>query len=220
MEVFFLLLLACFTEAVPSKNMEDQVFLFPKRSARSYVLLNPSQNKEMERLTICLSFYSEMTQDFSLFSAASRDHHNEILLFKVPNGYEVILGDQAVTFKVSEKRSGGQAEDLCLAWDSSTGVVQLWLNRIPLPRKVAAQGYRIKKDLIIMLGQDQDSYGGSLDPNQAFEGELGEVYLWDTLLSADQIRSFQRRENSIPLLDWLDLSYKIHGDVMAVPSLL
>uniref|UniRef100_A0A8C5S9Q1 Pentraxin (PTX) domain-containing protein n=1 Tax=Laticauda laticaudata TaxID=8630 RepID=A0A8C5S9Q1_LATLA len=165
--------------------LQDQVFLFPKRSTSSYVLLKPSQNREMERFTI--------------------SHNNEILIFK----------------EVSKEKTSHQAwEDLCLAWDSATGIMRLWLNRVPLPCKVIAKGYRIQWDLVILLGQDQDSYGGSLDTEQAFEGELGNICLWDTVLSADQMRSFQRQEDSTPLLDWLDLSYEIKGEVMVVPSFL
>ncbi|ETE56766.1 C-reactive protein, partial [Ophiophagus hannah] len=216
MEIFLLLLLVCFTQAAPQKNLQDQVFLFPKRSTSSYVLLKPSQNRGMERFTICLSFYSDLPNpNFGLFSASSHNHNNEILIFRVANGYEVSLCNQAVVFKVSEEKSSRQGgEDLCVAWDSATGIIQLWLNKIPLPRKVVAKGYRIQRDLVILLGQDQDSYGGSLDAAQAFEGELGDVYLWDTVLSADQMRGFQRQGDSTPLLDWLDLSYEIKGEVM------
>ncbi|XP_034261802.2 C-reactive protein-like [Pantherophis guttatus] len=219
MEIFLLLLLVSFTEAVAPQNLQDQVFLFPTRSLSSYVLLKPSQSREMESLTICLNFYTDLKQAFGLFSASSQDHGNEILIFKGATGYYVSVGNQEVVFKDLEKKSGRQGEDLCMAWESVTGIVQLWINRIPLPRKVVAKGYRIRRDLVIMLGQDQDSYGGSLDIEQAFEGELGEVYLWDTVLSVDQMRGFQRRGDSTPLLDWLDLSYEMKGDAMVVSSL-
>ncbi|XP_015678949.1 serum amyloid P-component-like [Protobothrops mucrosquamatus] len=202
------------------KDLEEQFFLFPKRSISSYVLLKPHESREMASLTLCLRFYSELKQDFSLFSAASRDHHNEILIFKGATQYDISLGNQAVVFQLPEEKGSGLGEDLCVTWDSATGIIQLWLNRIPLPRKVVAKGYRIRRDLVIMLGQDQDSYGGSLDTEQAFEGELGEVYLWDSVLSAAQLRSFQRQEESTPLLDWSNLSYEIKGDVMVVPSSL
>ncbi|XP_026545517.1 C-reactive protein-like [Notechis scutatus] len=220
MEIFLLFLLACFTQAAPRKNLQDQVFLFPKRSTGSYVLLKPSQNREMERFTVCLSFYSDLPNPhFGLFSASSRAHDNEILIFKLADGYEVSLRNQPVVFKVPKEKTNQAWEDVCMAWDSATGILQLWLNRVPLPRKVVAKGYRIQGDLVILLGQDQDSYGGSLDLNQAFEGELGNVYLWETVLSADQMKGFQRQEDSTPLLDWLDLSYEIKGEVMVVPSL-
>ncbi|KAM3824883.1 C-reactive protein-like [Vipera latastei] len=173
----------------------------------------------MVSFTLCLKFYSELKQDFSLFSAASRDHSNEILVFKEATRYEVSLGNQALLFQLPEERGSGLGEDLCLTWDSATGIIQLWLNRIPLPRKVVAKGYRIRRDLVILLGQDQDSYGGSLDAGQAFEGEVGEVYLWDSVLSASQLRRLQRHGDSAPLLDWSSLSYEIKGDVMVAPSI-
>uniref|UniRef100_A0A670YYI3 Pentraxin family member n=1 Tax=Pseudonaja textilis TaxID=8673 RepID=A0A670YYI3_PSETE len=200
--------------------LQDQVFLFPKRSTGSYVLLKPSQNRAMDRFTICLSYYSDLPKpNFGLFSASSRAHANEILIFKEADGYEVSLRNQPVVFKVPKEKTQQAWEDLCVAWDSATGILQLWLNRVPLPRKVVTKGYRIQEDLVILLGQDQDSYGGSLAIQQAFEGELGNVYLWDTVLSADQMRDFHGQEGSTPLLNWLDLSYEIKGEVMVVPSL-
>ncbi len=40
----------------------------------------------------------------------------------------------------------------------------------------------------LWLGQDQDSVGGGFDPNQALEGLLDEVRIWNTLRTGDEIR--------------------------------
>ncbi|NDC89668.1 MAG: hypothetical protein EB075_12885, partial [Bacteroidetes bacterium] len=39
-----------------------------------------------------------------------------------------------------------------------------------------------------MLGQDQDSYGGGFQANQALRGDIAKLTIWDRVLEADEIR--------------------------------
>uniref|UniRef100_A0A8D0E810 Pentraxin family member n=1 Tax=Salvator merianae TaxID=96440 RepID=A0A8D0E810_SALMN len=215
--LLLLLLLLSFSGTQSHTNLDGKVFVFPAPSVTSYVLLKPTLEDLLRQLTVCVSFYTDLTRPFSLFSAASQQHDNEILLFKhSPTEYHISVGGQSLAFSVTDNayKSIRQWETVCMTWDSVTGIVQLWQDGQPLPRKGAAKGYRIKKDLVFILGQDQDSLGGSFDAKQSFVGEMADLYMWDTVLPPEYLRSLRRDSVPTPLLDWKSLEFEVKGNVV------
>ncbi|XP_063002354.1 uncharacterized protein LOC134412378 [Elgaria multicarinata webbii] len=208
------LVLLSFSGALAQTNLNGKVFVFPKTSANSYVLLRPRLVRPLERLTVCLRFFTDLTRSYSLFSASSRQHDNEILLMNFNNKYQVCVGGQCITYSRDTDGSTSHWETACLMWNSNTGLGQLWLGGRPLPRKGLAKGYSIPTDLVVMLGQEQDSYGGSLDAEQSFVGEMSDVYMWGTVLPPDQLRSFNRDPGPTPLVDWKALNFEVKGNVV------
>eukprot|EP00116_Pleurobrachia_bachei_P018949 sb/3479211/ len=45
----------------------------------------------------------------------------------------------------------------------------------------------MKNEGILIIGQDQDSYGGGFDNHQAFAGELRDLFWLRTALTSDQV---------------------------------
>ena len=45
----------------------------------------------------------------------------------------------------------------------------------------------LKRDGVLILGQEQDSLGGFFDENQAFSGELSQFELWDSKLDSGTV---------------------------------
>ena len=69
---------------------------------------------------------------------------------------------------------------------------------------------------IVILGQDQDDYGGSFDQDQSFFGEMYAVNLWSSVLSADEIFSMSGScfYEGGDYLKWSDFKEaQLHGDV-------
>ncbi|XP_061461774.1 mucosal pentraxin-like [Rhineura floridana] len=218
--LWFLVLLS-FSGTLSQTSMDGKVFVFPKESDTAYALLKPTLEEPLQRFTVCLSFFTDLTRQFSLFSASSRQHDNEILLFRHPAEFHVCVGGQCLAYKVpslAERISSLHWETACVTWESATGIVQLWLGGQPLPRKGVAKGYRVKTDLVVMLGQDQDSYGGSLEAGQSFVGEMADVYMWDSVLPPEQLRQFQKDRIPTPLVDWAALKFEIKGYVVTEPT--
>ncbi|XP_039222146.1 mucosal pentraxin-like [Crotalus tigris] len=213
------LVVFCIPGILTNTNLEGKGFVFPKPSADSYVLLKPNLDQDLRELTLCLRFFTDLTRSFSLFSAASREHDNEILLFQKPQSFDVCVGVECANFPFPRflERSPFQWESVCATWDSATGIVQLWLDGKRLPRKGIAKGYEVKADLMVMLGQDQDSYGGKLDVAQSFVGEMAEVYLWDKVLPLQEFDNFQTPVTPNPLVDWTSLNFEIRGYVLTEP---
>ncbi len=47
---------------------------------------------------------------------------------------------------------------------------------------------------ILILGQEQDAYGGFFDLNQAFSGEITQLEMWESVLSNSAIQSLAKCE--------------------------
>ncbi|KAJ7307146.1 hypothetical protein JRQ81_009129 [Phrynocephalus forsythii] len=110
-----------------------------------------------------------------------------------------------------------------MSWDSATGLVELWVNGYPLPRMGLKKGYSINPEASIVLGQDQNQgfLGWVFDINTSFQGEMTDVYMWDRVLSADEVNlvwNDQAVSNS--LINWSSLDYEITYYVMIMPSLI
>ncbi|XP_070622376.1 mucosal pentraxin-like [Erythrolamprus reginae] len=214
-----LLLTFCIPGILTEKILEGKVFVFPKTSTDSYVLLRPDLQQGLRRFTLSLEYFTDLTRSFALFSAASQEHDNEILLMRRPEEYHACVGGECAVFLVPKltPRSSFHWETVCTTWDSATGIVQLWLDGQRLPRKAAAKGYEVKTDLMVMLGQEQDSYGGGFDSDESFVGEIAEVYLWDDVLPAEVIRNMQKHTTAALLMGWTSLKFEVKGYVLTEP---
>ena len=72
-----------------------------------------------------------------------------------------------------------------------------------------------------MLGQDQDTLGGSFDPSQSFVGLLNGVNVWKTVLSASVIQSLSTSclSGSGDVYSWSDFRDGIKGNTgLVIPS--
>ena len=77
---------------------------------------------------------------------------------------------------------------ICTTWENAVGSWnfyvdgQLWGNGEGLET-----GHVIDNNGIFILGQDQDSYGGSFEQSQNFFGQMYVVNMWNRVLSSDEI---------------------------------
>lgn len=178
------------------------------------MLLAARLEQPLRNFTVCLRSYTDLARPHSLFSYATKAQDNEILLFKPkPTEYRFYVGGKFVTFRVPEGR--GDWEHICAGWESATGVAEFWLNGKPWPRKGLQRGYAVGVEAAIVLGQEQDTFGGGFDFYNSFSGELTDVYLWDTALSPDKMRAAYLSLRLPPaMLAWSSLSYQVRGDVV------
>ncbi|XP_063001966.1 serum amyloid P-component-like [Elgaria multicarinata webbii] len=218
----FLLILAGLLQSVAQEDLERKVFIFPESSNTSHVLLKSSSQRSLTSFTICLRSYTDMTRAHTLFSYATKTSDNEIVLFKSkPNEYSLYVGTSDVLFIFPEKLASKPSwEHICMSWESGTGLVEFWLDGQPLPRNGMMKGHVISAEASIVLGQDQDSFGGGFDINQSFVGEITDVYVWDRVLSGDEIcLVWGNRVPSNPVINWRALNYDIRDYIVLKPSL-
>ncbi|POI31368.1 hypothetical protein CIB84_004882 [Bambusicola thoracicus] len=200
-------------------DLYRKVFVFREDPSDAYVLLQARPEHPMLNFTVCLRSYTDLTRPHSLFSYATKAQDNEILLFKPkPGEYRFYVGGKYVTFRVPENR--GEWEHVCASWESGNGIAEFWLNGRPWPRKGLQKGYEVGNEAVVMLGQEQDAYGGGFDVYNSFTGEMADVHLWDAGLSPDKMRSAYLALRLPPaLLAWGSLRYEAKGDVVVKPRL-
>lgn len=178
------------------------MFVFPQASNDSYVLLQARPEHPLLNFTVCLRSYTDLTRPHSLFSYATKAQDNEILLFKPkPGEYRFYVGGKYVTFRVPENR--GEWEHVCASWESGSGIAEFWLNGRPWPRKGLQKGYVVGNEAVVVLGQEQDAYGGGFDVLQSFTGEMSDVYMWDFGLSDSEVKMLHYSEPEVaPIFGW------------------
>ena len=79
-------------------------------------------------------------------------------------------------------------------------------------------GHVIKSNGIVILGQDQDNYGGGFEQHQSFKGEMYGVNMWNKVLSSSEILHMSKNcSNGIGnYLRWKDFATGLHGNVRNV----
>nr|XP_020741784.1 mucosal pentraxin-like [Odocoileus virginianus texanus] len=209
------LLLASLPEGMPQKDLRGKVFIFPKQSDTAYVTLIPRVRRPLKSFTLCLRAFTDLTRTYSLFSYSTRSKDNELLLFASKQGeYELYIGNAKVAFKVPHLRHG--PVHLCVSWESVSGIAELWVNGKPVGRKGLRRGYTLGRDAKIILGQEQDSFGGGFDAKQSFVGEIWDVSLWDRVVLLKSLCPFCYIGN---ILNWRALTYQAKGYVVVKPRL-
>ncbi|XP_037640548.1 serum amyloid P-component-like [Sebastes umbrosus] len=213
----FLLLLvmlpAC--AAIP-RDMSGKMFLFPQQTTTARVRLTPSK-QDFSAVTVCTRSLTDLRRSHSIFSMATPTNENAFLIIwdhtqkdlesHIKNVKSEYLG---LDYKPNIWYS------ICSSWDSESGMVQLWFDGQPLARRYAISGSNITGSPVILLGQEQDSHGGSFDLAQSFVGMMSDVHMWDHALSSCEIQEYVDGVNFPPgnVLNWSALEFQITDRVL------
>uniref|UniRef100_A0A8C5QIZ3 Pentraxin (PTX) domain-containing protein n=1 Tax=Leptobrachium leishanense TaxID=445787 RepID=A0A8C5QIZ3_9ANUR len=183
-----------------SLDLSGKAFIFPKETNTAHVILKPETPKPLGKLTVCLRSYTEITREHCLFSLATNGRDNMFVIFQTaPNITGICINQE------------GRITD--------SGVIQLWVNGKVYPRKVSNKGFNIPSPASIILGQDRDFYVGGFQASQSFVGEISEVYMWDYVLTLEDIKQVQTNDKMGNFLSWTSFSHEIKGDVLVQPKL-
>ncbi|XP_078143315.1 C-reactive protein-like isoform X1 [Centroberyx gerrardi] len=211
--LLLVMLTAC---AAAPQDLSGKMFTFPQQTNSAHVKLETSRS-EFSAVTVCLRSFTDLNRAHILFSLATPSAANDFLIFKKTAANEIQL-----SVRNSDVDVGGQEYKLntwhsvCATWDSQSGLVQLWLDGKPSAKKFISSGSNIKGKPIIILGQEQDSYGGRFDINQCFIGMISDVHMWDYALSSCEIQRYVDDLNFTPgnVLNWRALQFQITGRVL------
>ncbi|XP_030627356.1 serum amyloid P-component [Chanos chanos] len=199
------------------QDLTGKMFTFPVESNTVHVSLKPEQNKPFTAVTACLRFFSDLQRPHSLFSLSIPSSDNAFLIFKrkEANQYAVWANGGETVFKGLEYKLNAW-NSVCATWDSLTGIAQLWINGNPSSRRKAKAGVSINGTPKIILGQEQDKYGGGFDASQSFVGMLTDVHMWDSVLSPKDIWYYTEDFQVTPgnVLNWGSLEFSKHLEVV------
>ncbi|KAM5237284.1 C-reactive protein [Ctenodactylus gundi] len=215
------LVLISLSNAFGQKDLSEKAFVFLKASDNSYVSLKGQLTGPLNAFTVCLQIYTELfkTRDYSIFSYATEKNDNEILIYWYKDKrYSFSVGGSEIVFEAPEIPV--LPVHVCASWESVSGIVEFWVDGKPMVRKSLQKGYLTGTKASIILGQEQDSFGGSFEKHQCFVGDIGDVNMWDYVLSPDEIRGVYAGGTFSPnVLVWQSLTYEEHGEVFSKPKL-
>jgi hypothetical protein len=111
------------------------------------------------------------------------NQYNEFLLYNYKS-FDIHINNNYVSTGVSA--NDGKWHHIAVTWKSSDGSVKLYKDGTQVYSGTLQSEATIHCDNLI-LGQEQDSFGGGFDSNQAFKGDIDEVRIYDYALSSSQI---------------------------------
>uniref|UniRef100_A0A8C9S4K4 Pentraxin family member n=1 Tax=Scleropages formosus TaxID=113540 RepID=A0A8C9S4K4_SCLFO len=199
-----------------SADLSGRALIFPYETDYSYVTLTPLKPLELKAFTLCMQLATELEgeREVILFAYRTADF-DELNLWREKDG------------RLSFYLSGGGAlfhlpplstfkTNLCLTWDSATGLSAFWMDGRRSVRQVYKAGHTVRSEGTVILGQDPDRYLGDYDAAQSFVGEISNVNMWDYVLSDKDIQALHYG-HSVPkgnIFDWSAIEYKINGNVL------
>ncbi|XP_034029554.1 serum amyloid P-component-like [Thalassophryne amazonica] len=215
--LILLMLTAC---AAAQQDLLGKMLTFPKQSNTAHVIMSNS-SENMNAVTVCLRFFTDLCRSHTLFSAATPANDNALLIFKGSRKDKVLVyvNNEEVEF-LAQDYVRNMWNSLCVTWESVSGLVQLWLNGKPSARKFASLGVNITGLPLIILGQDQDSQGGHFDIIQSFVGMITDLHMWNSVLLPCDIKRYMDDQNfpQGTVLNWSMLGFVTTGIVLAEDS--
>uniref|UniRef100_A0A8D0W8X4 Pentraxin family member n=1 Tax=Sus scrofa TaxID=9823 RepID=A0A8D0W8X4_PIG len=219
-QLWCFLVLISFSNDFGQSDLHKKAFVFPE-SDNSYVSLKAQLRKPLKAFTVCLHIYSELasTRGYSVFSYATKKQPNEILIFwSKGRGYILGVRGTEVLFKSPENTAA--PTHICASWESASGIAEFWVDGKPKVRKSLEKGASVEAEASIILGQEQDTFAGEYEKNQCLVGDIGDVNMWDYVLSPEEISTVYAGGTFSPnVLNWRALSYEMSGEVYVKPQL-
>ncbi|CAI5662481.1 unnamed protein product [Oreochromis niloticus] len=215
MLLVLLLVMLTSCTAVP-QNLANKIFIFPQQTSTAHVRVTTSR-QDLRAVTVCFRSFTDLNRDHSLFSLATPSAINNFLIFKkAANGLFDLWARgksnkvEGIAYKLNTWHS------ICSTWDSTSGLMQLWVNGVPSSKKFTNSGSNINGPIIIVLGQEQDTHGGGFDIKQSFVGMMSDVHMWDHTLSPCDIQNYSNNRSFTPgnVLNWNAFEFQIVGRVL------
>ncbi len=107
-------------------------------------------------------------------------------------------GDLTVHIRGLSRNTGvafndGKWHHIVLTWRGQDGDLRIYMDTEPVFNGLLAVENNIRSGGTLVLGNDQDEVGGGFDPDQAFNGTIDEILIFDTIL---------KEEDMEDLLEW------------------
>lgn len=123
------------------------------------------------------------------FSYAVSGGFNEANEFTLYNANTFLIYRGGVYTNTRVGATDGAWHHIAVTWRGSDGRARLYKDGLLEFESTLAAGTTIRPSGILVLGQDQDSYGGGFNADDAFQGLLDEVRVWNLERDVEAIRS-------------------------------
>ncbi|WP_157237047.1 VCBS domain-containing protein, partial [Endozoicomonas elysicola] len=152
-------------------------------NATDYLIANPVSDFPSDSFTIESWFKTSGDSD-GLFSYAVPGSTNEILLFGQDDLGLHIGGTSLYT---GINIADGNWHHMAWTWDSASGNTKIFIDGAERFSGTLKQGYNLSDGGSLVFGQEQDSVGGGFETNQAYDGQIRDIRVWNIARSQSQV---------------------------------
>ncbi|XP_078367070.1 neuronal pentraxin-2-like [Oculina patagonica] len=198
------------------RNQGNYALLFPRKGTSDYVMTRGMPS--LTAVTVCVWMKTNDTgNEGTPLSYAVSGSYNELILIDYRNLWFWVGASHSGYTKVSA--NDGKWHHICVTWENTGGSWNLFKDG-----KVAASGKGLKTGHVIrgggalVLGQEQDSVGGTFDANQSFIGEMTGLNIWDRAINDTEImRMSQSCLTGVGnVFQWSDFKAHLKGAVKII----
>ncbi|XP_031552136.1 neuronal pentraxin-1-like [Actinia tenebrosa] len=186
---------------------------FTRRTTSDYVIIKGIPS--MSSVTFC--FWLKTTVGDTVISYAVPGSTNE-LIFLTTSNFGLYIGGSSWGTGVAA--NDDRWHHMCTTWSNNAGQVLVYKDGIVAARKTNFMtGQVIRGGGTLIIGQEQDSVGGSFSASQCYIGDLTGLNIWNRVLGPNEISTMSRDcgagEGNV--LSWSDvISSNRQGQVQLV----
>ncbi|XP_078347641.1 uncharacterized protein LOC144632787 [Oculina patagonica] len=197
--------------------------IFPGNSTQDYANKTNTVNSSLSAFTVCffvkLKDVNSTEQCLYSYAASKSPRGNGIYVCLSAPNIEINVGNEksenAVDTNVTIEDD--QWHHICATWENTKGDWQLYEDGHLADNGTGFMiNHIIPSGGTVVIGQDQDNMGGGFEIADAFgPGEVTEVNLWGTVLSASDIAAQNANCSITPGLvhSWAQFKDVVYGDV-------
>ncbi|XP_069558395.1 adhesion G protein-coupled receptor D2 [Brachyistius frenatus] len=107
---------------------------------------------------------------------------------------------------------------VCVSWSQNGGRWALYTNGLVVSRGDGLNGTdSIGPDGFFIIGQEQDTFGGSFKTEESFSGNITELHIWDRVLNSSEIFTMEKECSPISsglVFKWSEAAMEIESSLM------
>ena len=152
-----------------------------------YIRFKPNMQPFSEEFSLCSWIRKARPGSGShWFSYATRSNYNEIVLTDEGSS-NYIFDSYSTNVRAQAGITAGVWYHYCLCWSLSSRTATVHHNGRQTGSFITPSGRRLTAYGYLVLGQEQDSYGGSFHYSQVFGGELHKTNIFSKKLSSSEV---------------------------------
>ncbi len=180
--------------------VSDSLLLNDTGETDEYAAASNFQGFPAGDITVEVAFQADETtpEEFVLFSYAASGETNEFTLYQSDGDLTAFVAGASADLEITTDLTDGQPHTVSVTWDYSTGDYTVYVDGVQEASTQVSQGVPLYNNGTFILGQEQDSLGGSFDSTQIFTGAIDEVRIFNDLRTAQEIADNYNSELSDP----------------------
>jgi len=189
---------------------------FTKSTTSDYVIHHGLQITDAFTMCFRVRTTDKTGTDRTVVSYSTPTHTNEILINKMSQ-IQLWINDKLIQTGISA--NDGFWHHICASWESKAGSWKIYKDGVSQAKGSGLKtGHVVNTNGILIIGQEQDSFGGGFDATQNYIGELTDLNMWDRVLDASEVSNLSKschggRGN---VKKWSDFKVGLRGDVRVI----